>query len=818
MSTYTHVDLLNALLAATMPVEVRNVLLSIGDNPELSAGESFGAQEYSWEFYGGRESNISSINLGSKPGRSLTERITNAIDGVLEKKMAKAAGMEPSSPMEAAKAWFGRPPSTPDSGLYKSLREFSVNGYDQLVRVVLLPSDESTEPIVDVVDDGIGIAPANFSKTILSLQQGNKIKKRYLAGAFGQGGASTLAFCEYALIVSRHINSPQTVGFTVVKLMRLGEGYKEDAYVYLAVQNENGHKDVPSCEWDGALDLYPTISSSKPLPLETGTLVRHYGYSLDGLEKTLSPGPGNLYHLLHYMMFDPLLPFRVIDRRKEGGYKNELVSGTRNRLMSLTEKKAEADDSASEKELSGTVIRHHAPREMVSPRGDEAPSIGVEYWVIFNYEKAGEKVFLRPTPNKLFVDPYHPIVGTMNGQNQGEMTARILKDINLPMVAKHIVINIDATQASSDVRRNLFSSTREGFKDTDILRELTRVITNMLREDATLYDIEKSLLENMLRKELSETKNEVKQEITNLLRDAGFVSSDPGETLVASEEGDTTIEAPPRRGHKHLIPMEPLPTLPYPHVTRFEIVYPEDILSVHKQDNHSLRIETDADFKFDRENRIAVRVEPPSLEVASKSNLRGGRIHWRLRPTEDAEPGTTGKVIATLTKPDGSQLVESVNFEVLPAREERAKKDKALIPPFNIYPIDPESERDRFEEIWGTLEKDEMVAYKAVSTINGLIIYYSTAFPPYREQLNKLKTQPALASLFTQNYEIWIGYHAIIQHQQRPSVSRRLFEVQDEELEKVQEHERAVVAEMQVKQAIKMAELQNQVFKQRTSS
>ena len=446
MVNYTHVQLLKALLTATRPVEVRNLLLSISDRPELSAGEIFGSQKYSWEFYGGRESNISSINLGSKPGRSLTERITNAIDGVLEKKMSKAAGMEPSSPTEAAKAWFGRPPTTADSGLFKSIKEFSVNGYDQLVKVVLLPSDINTEPTIDVSDDGIGIAPADFPNTILSLQQGNKIKKRYLAGAFGQGGASTLAFCEYALIVSRNINSPNIVGFTVIKLMRLGEGYKEDAYVYLAVQDENGNRAVPSCEWDGALDLYPTITSGKPQPLETGTLIRHYGYRLDGLEKTLSPGPGNLYHLLHYMMFDPLLPFRVIDRRKEGSYKNELVSGSRNRLMSYTERKDKQEDT-SEQELSGTVLRHHAPREMISPRGDEPPSIGVEYWVIFNYERAGDKIFPRPTPNKLFVDPYHPILGTMNGQNQGEMTARILKDINLPMVAKHIIIHIDATQA-----------------------------------------------------------------------------------------------------------------------------------------------------------------------------------------------------------------------------------------------------------------------------------------------------------------------------------------------------------------------------------
>jgi len=816
MNDYSHQELLEAFLAATKPSDIRSLLISIGDRADLSAGDTFGSKKYSWEFYGKIESNISSINLGSKPGRSLTERVTNAIDGVLERRMSKAAGLEPSSPMDAAKAWFGRPPTTADSGLFKSTKEFLTNGYDQLVRVILLPADNNPAPTIDVLDDGIGIMPADFPNTILSLQRGNKIKKRYLAGAFGQGGASTLAFCDYALVVSRSISSPSTVGFTIVKLLKLGEGYKEDAYVYLAVKDEAGNVIVPNCEWEGEIDPYKSIESGKPQGMVTGTLVRHYGYRLDGLDKTLSPAPGNLYHLLHYMMFDPLLPFRVIDVRREGAFKNELITGSRNRLMNYTEGKDEPEGTSSEEDASRTILRHHAPREMVSPRGDEAPSIGVEYWVIFNRAKLADGFKLRPSSNKIFVDPFHPMLGTMNGQNQGEMTARILKEINLPMVAKHIVIHVDATQASSSVRRSLFTSTRETFKEGEVLSELTRVITNMLKEDETLYEIERELLENMLKKEVSETRNEVKKEITSLLRDAGFVGRDPGEALVASPEGSTTVEAPPRKGHAPRHRAEPLPTLPYPQATRFEIVFPEDSMAIPKQDNHSLRIETDADFRFDRENRIAVRVEPPSLEVASKGNLQGGRMHWRLRPTSDSTPGDKGRVIATLTKLDGSQLVASVEYEVLPAREEKAKKEKALIPPFNIIPVDPETERELFEEVWSNLDKEEVAAYKAVNTLNGLNIYYSTAFHPYREHVSKLKTQPALTTLFTQNYEIWIGYHAIIQDQQRSRVTG-LFDMQDEELDKVQEHERTVVAEMQVKQAMKMAELQNQTLKQRSS-
>jgi hypothetical protein len=814
MTTHDPHSLLKSLLEATKPSQVREILQAIGDRSDIPVGESFGDGQYHWEFYGGRDSNISSIGLGSKPGRSLTERVTNAIDGVLEKWASNSAGTEPSSPMDAAQRWFGRPPSNAVNGLYSKAREFSVNKYDRLVRVVMTVGDKVTAPTIDVIDDGIGIQPTDFSNTILSLHQGNKITKRYLAGAFGQGGASTLGFCEYVMIASRHIAS-HLVGFTVIKLMRLAEPYKEDAYVYLAIRDHDDIPIVPNCNWDGAIDPYPD-KSQKPDSLMTGTLVRHYGYGLEGLEKTLSSSPGTLYHLFQIMMFDPLLPFRIIDVRRDDASKDELITGSRNRLMKYTEASEDPNSESQEPEERGTELRHYAPREMLSPRSDEAPNIGVEYWVPLNRRKTGDKITLRSSSNELFVDRHHPIVGTMNGQNQGEMTARLLKEIELSMVAKHIVIHIDASQASSDIRRNLFSSTREGFKDGPVLNELTSVIVNMLKEDETLYAIERELFETQLKKETSETDSDVKKEITKLLRDAGFEGTQQGETLVAAEDGDTTIEAPPRRGRRPIVPRPPLPTLPYPNVTRFEIVYPEGEFSVHKQDNYLIMLETDADFRYDRENRIAVRAEPPKLEVAGKGMLRGGRMNWRLRPTHDSAAGDTGEVLATLTRPDGSQLAAKVRFEVLAAREEKAKKEKRQIPKFEIVPVDPYTERETFDRIWENVEQVKTVAYRALRTGGGVVVYYNTAFGPFDEQMQRLKAQPAMLSFFTNNYKIWIGYHAIIQDQQRSGGRLPLIDIAEDQLEFLREDERALVAEMQVKQAFRVAELQNQALKRKS--
>jgi len=693
--------------------------------------------------------------------------------------------------------------------------------YDRQVQVVMLLGEEDAAPTIDVIDNGIGIAPKDFASTILSLQGSNKLKKPYLVGAFGQGGSSTIRFCDYTIIVSRRFDSPPTVGFTVIRKMILPEPYKYDAYVYLALKNEEGRLAVPSLITTARIDYYPTFKSHPVMPFDSGTLVRHVGYELDSLHNTLNPAPGNLYHLFQQMMFDPLLPFRVIDLRKPaafGAFRNELITGSRNRLMKYTLEigATEKQTEEQEPEESGTELRHSMPREMVSPRSDADPQIGIEYWVALNREKKKDGTLkLRARSHALYVDPQHPIIGTLHCQNQGTDTEQILKEMQLPQVAKHIVIHIDATQASKDIRNQLFTSTRETFAEGEVLNEIKRVLTKMLKEDEVLYEIEGELEESLIEKGTADVDQEVKKEISSLLRDAGFKVKDPGETVTAGN-GDETYIAPIRHRRHHHIKPEPLPTLPYPQVTRFEIVYPKDKLSVHQRDNHVVRIETDADFRFGREGKLGIRAEPPKLEIASTGMLQGGRMYWRLRPTEDSKAGDTGEIIATIFKPDGSFLIAKVPYEILPAREEKGTKAKGLVPPFDIYPVDPYEERDRFDKIWDDLEPEDditAVAYRTVPSGGTVNVYYSTAFAPYKNQLERLKQQAKLDALFRKYYKIWIGYHAILQHQERSHLAQ-LAGVPDEQLNKVQERERAIVAEMQVKQALQMAEMQSKVLTQ----
>jgi hypothetical protein len=802
-------DLLTRFLYESSSPAIKEILEEVGDSSDIGLDTPFGQLNLFWHPYGGNSSNWSTIGLATKAGRSLTERITNAIDAVLEERAA-ASPSKPTSPQRAASEWFGRPITGADSGLYNW--EYSDGQYDKKVAVVLLRSENENAPTIDVLDYGIGLSAEQFPKTILSLQSGNKLDKKYLLGAFGQGGSSTLAFSEYALIFSRSKQHPSKLAFTLVRVLSLGDDYKEDCFAYLAIKDDEGNVVVPSIEFNSDdLSIYRNLPSRIKLSkFSHGTLVRHYSYKLQETG-TLSPQPGNLYHFLHFSMFDTLLPFRVIDLRENGKEKVEVVKGSRNRLMTYAEKSNNEEDENTGR----TQLKHYRPMEYVAPIGFE-PCVGIEYWVVFNHEKKPSGEYrLRKDTSALYVQKKFPIVATMNGQTQGEMPAHLLREMGLSLISRYIVIHIDATKVPTKIRRDLFATTREGFKEGPVLSSIMQVLEKMLREDDKLFILEKELTEKLTSKEAETANEEVRKQITKLLLDAGFTARAEGQAL---SEGKGEMLRIPREKTKAPRVVEPLPTLPFPQVTRFEIVTPKPIMKIHINDSEIILVETDADAEFDKRSLIGIRFDPSLLEIASKSPLRGGRIRWRLRAVEGAQPGATGKIHITITRLDGTQIIDGIDYELLPEVEKRTKHNKGSVPPFDVKPVSPD------EEAWSLLvwsdledtdEKNKSVAYKPITQNDGaIIVYYSTVFPPFNYQVEKLKLQSeALLNLFETNYKVWIGYHAILQQNENQNSSSGLDEdVQD----KLFEEERARVAQIQVKQAMKSAELMHRLSKEQS--
>lgn len=810
-------DLFTQLLKATTPSQLREILSAIGDVAEIGLDRSFGNLKLHWHPYGDKTSNYSTIGLASKPGRSITERITNAIDAVLEGHALNVPTM-PISPQAAVSDWFGRPHSNSDTGLFNW--KYSEGNYDRKVGIILNDSGKKEAPTVDILDFGIGISPDNFPSTILSLQEGNKIKKKYLVGAFGQGGASTLAFCDYVVVVSRHIQNPNVVSFTVIKEITLGEDYKENCYAYLALTNENGEQTVPSFTMNDSITLYDSKEKLRMNEFKNGTLVRHYSFRLTNISKPLSPFEGNLYHFLHCSMFDPLIPFQIIDLRNNESIKQEISTGSRNRLMKIVAK------TESELDGSNTEPRLYRPFAFITPYGATSPCVKIEYWVVFNYEKKKNKKTgedykdLRTDSNALYVQKKHLAVLTLNGQNQGELTvSQVSKDLGLDLVSKHLVINIDATEAPMNVKRLLFTTNREMLREGDVLESIKQELRRILGEDNELKALQKELEEKEISEVTESTDDEVKKQIVKLLREAGFTPSAEGDTS-RQGEGDNTNDPPtPPNPFPPDPPPPPTPleTLPYPEVTRFEIVSPKDKLKINLNKTALVLVETNADIKF--KNEIRIKIEPDSLKDSTYFPLEGGRVKWRLKTNDTAKVGDAGKIMVSLTLPNGDQMKDEIEYEILEAVEKPAKEEKGFIPDFDVLPTTPGD--DKWKKAWEAIPEDSeerfSVAYATRKIGNKTIVFYSTVYPHFKTTIDKLKILSSpLLKFFETNYKVWVGYHGILQYNAQEN---EIFdsEEQKEKIESEREKDRTLIAQMQVKQALKSSELMLTLAKQKAT-
>jgi hypothetical protein len=410
-------------------------------------------------------------------------------------------------------------------------------------------------------------------------------------------------------------------------------------------------------------------------------------------------------------------------------------------------------------------------------------------------------------------------VATLNGQNHGELPAKFIKDLSLGMVAKHIVVHIDASRTDRATRRQLFTTTREGFKDGPELENLSTTLARILKDDSRLQQIEQDLTARLVNRDTRGTSEKVKRQITRLLCDAGFSKTVAGESNEGGHDGPGSPggsggpglreSSTPEGGRGE--PTLPLPTLPFPDVTKWDIAVPTGRMRVRIEGRTLLRVTTDADSRFDEKGLIGLEFEPEKVEVASVSTLRGGRKQWRLRPGEGATVGDTGTVTAVLRTPNGGEFRSAIEFEVLAPLAISNRGPRAQVPDFEVLPISPDNNEET--EIWNQLWPDHEnasratkaeVAYKVLPTANKTIVYYSIAFTPYQERLERLKTKSAaLAELFEENYQIWIGYHAILQ---LPDEQRLA-----EEGGAALEAERCRVAQVQVRTAEEMAEMQRKL-------
>jgi len=425
---YQFGNLLSQFLAAKDGAKINQILIGMGDSEsEVNLNEEFGGQ-WCWAPLGERPTNVATIELSTNPVRSIVERINNSLDALVDARLKIVQPpFEPGSPLEAAKSCFGRP--TQPKQLVQWFDELEPDVEAERLSVVLQDGASREQPRVDIIDAGSGIQPKEFRNTILSLNRGNKMRRPFSLGIWGQGGSGSCAFASHVLYVSRSVEEPDSVGFTLVRRCKIA-GWRECCYVALMAKMPDGGFDVPRFNIDPAqpLDVFestgtPAVDSKLPR-LTHGTLVRHYDYKLPNAVNEFSTSQRNLYHALQYLLPDPLLPYRLTDCRA-GQLDHRHMAGSKGRLMKLMLEVKKRNKS------TGIELKHAHGPELIAPPGCQNPCIEARWWVLFSWRKNGDGVELRSGAEQ-FAEREHPIQFVYNGQSHGELTTDVFKSPSPP--------------------------------------------------------------------------------------------------------------------------------------------------------------------------------------------------------------------------------------------------------------------------------------------------------------------------------------------------------------------------------------------------
>jgi hypothetical protein len=603
--------------------------------------------------------------------------------------------------------------------------------------------------------------------TILSLNEGNKWQKHYLAGTFGQGGSSTFAFSQLTFIASRFYRSSK-IGFTVVWYEDLpANEFKSGNYVYLV---EHG---MPLCV---DVKVGDSISSQ-------GTLIRHFGYDLTNYPSPF--GERSLYGAMNRILFDPVAP--VWFENKVDGW-NRGIYGSRNRLNSGSE------DAEGGRSLE---LAHSMPTFSVDL--GEYGSIGIEYWVLLAPEKSST------IPVAAYVDHRKPIILSINGQNQSELSALLIRrDAELPYLKTRLICHVDCDRLSTLAKRALFASTREQAKEGYILGRIKEEVIDALKSDDDLIRLNREAKDKSLTEKDDEAKKRIQKEVARMLNFAGRSQI---EASSASQKGAGTGSGGSGGGRRKVAPLE---THEPPTYVRL-VQDAGEAIRFYGGQRRWVRVETDATADYHnpmklRDSRINIIVGE-HLKVVGTTGLRGGRMRVALECNTDAATGAIGTVRIELYRRGLSTLSDEAGYAIVERPKPREKKRTTTFPDFQIIKVDgPDDER------WNYISEDDINVSRHASrgTLDEgtLYIYYSSQFPKFDEEFRRWASQDIhRAESFQRRYEVWLAVHSLLMHEQEESL------ITDDTPEDVAENflrqERcrlAIVAAMVATQEIKSGE------------
>jgi hypothetical protein len=715
--------------------------------------KSFG---FTWSPVGGRETNFGQIEIGSDPGYALVERVTNAIDAVIEREALRADQTHlPDSPREACQVWLGVPggcvanlrthAGTPDHPLRQRLANNVV--------IRLLEGASRRKPTVEIRDIGVGITAAAVSKTILSLGESNKVDKTYLAGAYGQGGSTTFAFSKTGtLIVSRRQPDllPNGVADHVaVTFVRFNEldprRNKNGRYEYL-VGPKGEVASIP-------IDQYAVF--------EAGTQVLHFDMEIEKYAQRMTQLTGSLWWLLQNALFDPVIPIWVEEGRpaelKQKKSERRVIVGNYTRLTDGTRPVEAAPTGAEDTapEATNAATQDLPPVEHADSidveADDKGGTVRVNYWVLREREDSSD------VPIAAYVDAYRPIAYTVFGQLHGTDERKVIADrLQLPNLVKSLVVQVELDGLTPAARRQLLSTTRDRLKQTPAFERLREQICSAMIEDESLRHIDQQRKEKLLARQSDKDRDKIKRRMAKLME-----KFHAGVDATAPSQGDAQGGRQQRPSSGDREPLQPLPTKDEP--TFIQISNKKKPIPIQVGRSAVLRLESDAPDRYLARHvhaRLTIVCEPEGLVTfESRSDFRGGRARVALKTTAAAQVGREGSITVFLLTPNHATIQARTTFVLEATREDATTGEdntaKVQVP--EPHPIT----KDRWHEFPGW---DEKTVSEVREDQTSSVIYVNIDNKHIGKLLNAGGYQQAGLQRMKNNYLLYVGFYSYIQH------------------------------------------------------
>jgi hypothetical protein len=687
---------------------------------------------YTWRAVGDNEANYGLINIGSDPGHALIERVTNAIDSVLEAESLRRSAKKgreriPASPREAVEMWFGVP-----GGRVANLGDPQKRQplADKIV-ITLLEGRDKRRPSVMIRDLGVGLTPKNIPSTILSLSGTNKIDKPYLAGAYGQGGSTVLAFSPGgALFVSRRQPDLLPQGQADVIAVTFARYEELDA-----AKNKNGRYAYLITQNDGV----PYVPARLLPDFQPGTCVVHFDLEIAQYAARMTQLTGSFWWLLQNALFDPVLPFWVEDARSSilGGQKERerrTIAGNYTRLT---------DDRRDRIEYSDSVDVH-----LDHPVG--ATSVKVNYWVVKSKDEGGSS-----QPIDVYVDPYRPIAYTYFGQTHGTDERRFTAErLQLPYLAKFLIIQVELDHLIPAARRELLSSTRDRLKRTSFFDDMRESICAALAEDDDLVRLNDVRKEELLSKHSEKDRERMRQRFAQLME-----RLPPGVDAATPGKGRDAGGRPPS-GSRSREPLQPLPTKDEPTFVR--IANANRPIPVRLDRHVLIRLESDAPDAYLSTHihaKLTMASQPQGLlALESRSDFHGGRARLTIKPTEAAKDGMEGTLSIFLFTPDDRALTAEVGFRIEAPKEAETSGDRQKTRVKAPEPIPV------FRDEWQQFGWDEASVSEAREDLEGGKIYVNADNRHLARLLRGGGYQERGVARMRNNFVLYVAFYSWARH------------------------------------------------------